>query len=265
MGHVQEEPALPSRLLHEPEEDQIVIDQILDGDLQAPTVFCAHRLSLEGHRSPLNIGVDYLEEQGHDLVHRLATISPSENREAQRLMDDTRGYLLGLVHPLLAHLTNEWTPTHPLLGVTGEPTIIDTPIDTLIKQMIGWRTHEVPGGWTLSIPPRSTPENWTERNGLIRPQFSVDPMSGFDRNLMFCGWFGDPRPVAYYEEIGFPRWLIEERERMHRIKEDQTFMGMIEASDGRIQFEDEYLPQPIAQCPDGHRRTGGNHIGKEVG
>ncbi len=203
-------------------EKEIVIDQILDGSMSV--VHCSSAFSLDEHARTLNIGVDYFEPHGLDLVQALAVVSPSENREATRLMDDTSAWLPGLVHPLLAHLTNEWTPPHPLLGVTAEPTIIWSPIDTLIREMIGWQTHEVPGGWTLKTPPRSTPRDWTLAKGVIRPQFTRhdDPFF-LDRNALFVGYFG------------FPSWVNEERQSA---------------------FEREMVQEPISQCPDGHQLSG---------
>lgn len=199
-----------------------MIDQFVDGSMSV--VHCTRAFSLDEHARDLNIGVDYFEPHGLDLVQALTVVSPSENREAQRLMDDTRGWLPGLVHPQREKLTGDWTPPHPLLGITAEPTILWSPIDTLIREMIGWQTHEVPGGWTLKTPPRSAPRDWTvQDDGLVRPLFTpVDDFMKWDRNLMFVGYFG------------VPRWQEEERQSA---------------------FERRMLQEPIA-CPDGHQLSG---------
>lgn len=186
-----------------------MIDQFLDGSMS--TVHCSRGFTLDEHAESMNIGVDYFEPGGLDLVHLLNPVSHSENREAQRLMDDVSGWLPGLVHPQREKLTGDWTPPHPLLGITAKPTILWSPIDTLIRSMIGWRTHEVPGGWTLKTPPRSTPENWMiQDDGLIRPQFTRhdDPFN-FDRNLMFVGYFGVPRWHEEERQSAFEREMLQ--------------------------------------------------------
>ncbi len=172
-----------------------------------------------------------------------APISARSAREAQHLMNAVERINL----PGLSNHESTATPVvpHPLLGVTAEPHIFVDPIDTLIDEMRGWRKHEVAGGWVLDILPRSAPIGWHERAGVIQKKEFVD-FCDIDHARLFCGYFGGvpsvqqydwPNEVAYKERIGVPRWLLEERERSVRTAEDETFMGMIAASDARVSEE----------------------------
>jgi len=110
--------------------------------------------------------------------------------------------------------------------------IVLTEIDRLVQEMVGWRTlpELAPGLPVLVIPPRSEPEGWTVINDVIQKR----PIAADDFHGLYF-------PFAFYQRVGWPRWIEEERERM-----------------SRTAFADEYLCQPISQCPDGHKTSGKN-------
>lgn len=165
--------------------------------------------------------VDQVDDAIFNLVH------PRNARdldEARRIMDQTRTNLPGLVHPLCSTITNEPTVPHALLGLSAEPTLIDPPITRLIREMIGWRQHPVPGGLVFVIPPRTEPEGWTQDAGVIRPPGHA-PDADFPFNFVV------------FETLGYPRWMRDEQ------------------SD----FAREFLNEPT--CPEGHTRSGKELVG----
>lgn len=176
-----------------------------------------------------------------------APVSARDAEEARELMDGYERFNL----PGLPESTATPTLPHPLLGITAEPTIIKSPIETLIDEMRGWRKHEIAGGWVLDILPRSEPKGWHERAGVIQKKDFVD-FADIDHARFFVGYFGgvpsvepyfDKEPVAWKERTCVPRWLVEERERTARTV-------------GNFLTENHDDGGQILQCPDGHTLSG---------
>lgn len=138
-----------------------------------------------------------------------APASAWEAREAQRLMG-------------LSTLFGAATP----IARETDDRIILSEVDRLVQQMIGWRELDevAPGLPVLVIPPRSEPEGWTTIKGVIQKKVPI----ALENN------FWPQYHCAYFERVGVPDWLAEERERISRKADDAIFTGMINASDGRV-------------------------------
>jgi len=144
--------------------------------------------------------------------------SPAQARDAQEAQR-----LMGL---------STFTDAAAPIARETDSRIVLTEIDRLVQEMVGWRElpEIAPGLPVLVIPPRLFPDGWDEIKGVIQKK----PLLAIDN-------FWPSHHFAFYENVVHPRWIEEERERM-----------------SRTAFADEYLCQPISQCPDGHKTSGKN-------
>jgi hypothetical protein len=64
--------------------------------------------------------------------------------------------------------------------------VVMTSLDRLVQSMLGWRVHPAPA-CDLVLPPRSEPEGWWVKSGIIQPRPSpVVSISGLDSIMGWC-------------------------------------------------------------------------------
>jgi len=110
----------------------------------------------------------------------------------------------GLHLPGLASSVPQPASEEPLPGLDRPGAVILSDVDRAVLSVSGWRTHLVPGGFALRLPPREWPEGWVPQGAGIgapdsRPgalwMRACDPWS-------FCVWETISVPVEFVRRPG---------------------------------------------------------------